>query len=137
VDMASDVQSSPAVLVEYVKLPDPIKTGRYDALGQPSATGNLFVTVRDTAFLWGAFSRQLAAGQRGEMVFINVPGTFLVGASFNEWDPEAVEPKIGSALFSLISIQRGSGIARVVGRNCSQADLWAGAGIVVADDASY
>lgn len=136
-DIATHSNSEPAALVEYIRLPDAIETGRYDNQGRKSDTGNLFITVRDTAFLWGVFSQPLRAGQRGEMVFTNAPGTFLVGISFNEWNPALAEPHVGHAMFTLISAQRGDGIARVVGRNTHGADLHAAAGIVLADDASY
>jgi len=137
VDIATHTKADPPVLVEYIRLPDTIATGRYDAQGRKSDSGNLFITVRDTAFLWGVFSQPLKAGQRGEMVFTNAPGTFLVGISFNEWSPALAEPHVGHALFTLISGQRGDGVARVIGRNTHDSDLYAAAGIVLADDASY
>jgi hypothetical protein len=136
-DIRNEYTSDPPVLAEYVRLPDELYTGRFDALGNESPEGNLFITVRDTAFIWGVFTRLLNAGQRGDMIFTNAPGTFLVGVSFNQWDPSANEPYIGDALFTLISGERGEGVCRVSGRNAGGADLPAAAGIVIADYASY
>lgn len=136
-DILTDIKADPPISVEYIRLPDEIVTGRYDVLGQKSPYGNLFITVKDTAFIWGVFKHALNAGQRGDMIFTNVPGTFLVGVSFTQWDLAANEPCISDALFTLISAQRGDGAVRIIGRNTSEADLCAAAGIVVADDASY
>jgi hypothetical protein len=137
VDIDTENTSTPPVLVEYIRLPDTITTGRFDTDGRSNAKGNLFITVRDTAFLWGVFCYKLNAGQRGEMVFTNVPGTFLVGVSFTEWDDENNEPYLGEALYTLISAQRGEDTVRIVGRYTSSVPLAAADGIVVADDASY
>ncbi len=124
-------------IVEYLRLPDEIVTGRFDATGEPSQDGNLFISVKDTAFIWGAFSTMLSPGQRADMHFNNAPGTFLVGVSFTEWNPELNEPTMGSGLMTLISAERGEGDIRVVGRNDTGADVFAAVGVVVADDASY
>ncbi len=136
-ELIKELVADPPALVDYVRLPDEIVTGRFNAMGERDLNGNLFISVKDTAFIWGVFSYNLDPGQRGDMVFTNVPGTFLVGASFNEWDPRANEPRISGALFTLVAIQRGEGLVRIVGQNASEADLPAAAGIVVADDASY
>jgi len=136
-EVLEDLKADPPVMVDYVRLPDEILTGRYDALGEKDDDGNLFISVKDTSFIWAVFSYNLQAGQRGDMVFTNVPGTFLIGASFNEWDPRANEPRISEALFTIVSIQRGDGVVRIVGQNASGAELPTAAGIVVADDASY
>lgn len=136
-DIQAEFTTEPPVLVEYIRLPNEIVTGRFDALGNESLEGNLFITVKDTAFIWGVFEHVLRAGQRGEIIFTNVPGTFLVGATFTEWNPKANEPRVGDALLTLIAAERGEGAARIVGRNTSRKDLGAAAGIVVADYASY
>jgi hypothetical protein len=125
------------MLSEYIQFPDQIRTGRYDSFGRRNPRGNLFITVKDTSFIWGAFTKPLLAGQYGSITFTNVPGTFLVGASFNEWDAFEQEPKLTTAPFALISAQRGVDTARIIGRNLHDADLPAAVGIVVADDASY
>ena len=130
-------QSDPPVLVEYIRMPDEIVTGRFNSAGHEDPEGNLFITVKDTSFIWGVFTQTLLSGQRGEMTFTNVPETFLVGATFSQWDPVADDPFIGDALFTLISAERGSGTIRITGCNTSGADLPAAVGTVVADDASY
>ena len=130
-------QAEPPVLIEYIRMPDEIVTGRFNAAGKPDQEGNLFITVKDTAFIWGVFTQMLLAGQRGEMTFTNLPDTFLVGGTFTQWDPVADDPFIGSALFTLISTERGAGTLRISGCNSSLADLPAAVGTVVADDASY
>lgn len=130
------VSSAPRI-VEYLRLPDEIVTGRFDAAGERSDEGNLFISVKDTAFIWGAFSTMLGPGQRAEMLFTNAPGTFLVGVSFTEWNPQVNEPTIGSGVMTLVSAERGEGRVRVSGRNDTGADVFAAVGIVVADDASY
>ena len=136
-DVSTTIKAEPPVLVEYIRFLDEIITGRYDAYGSESPTGNLFITCKGTAFSWGVFTRTLNAGQRGDLIFTNVPGTFLVGVSFSQWDPVANEPIVSDALFALISAQRGDGNVRVIGRNLSEADLCTAVGIVVADNAPY
>ncbi len=136
-DIATSFNAEPPVLVEYIRMPDEIVSGRFNARGEEDPEGNLFITVKDTSFIWAVFTQTLMAGQRGDMIFSGVPGTFLVGSAFTEWDPAADEPYVGEGLFALISAERGEGMVRVVGRNAGSADLPAAVGIVVADDASY
>ena len=127
----------PPIRRQYVRFPDRITTGRYDYQGRPDPEGRLLITVRDTAFTWVVFDGPLAAGQEGEMIFLNLPGTFLLGTSFTEWNPALDEPKLADDLFTLVSIERGRGIGRVVGRNTGDVDLHAAVGVVIVDDASY
>jgi hypothetical protein len=136
-DIQTSYKPDPPTIVEYVRMPDEIVTGRFNARGEEDPEGNLFITVKDTSFIWGVFTQTLMAGQRGDFVFTNVPGTFLVGTAFTQWDPAADEPYVGEALFALLSSERGEGIVRVCGRNASGSDLPGAVGIVVADDASY
>lgn len=136
-DLPVTTNAHPPSRREYVSLPSDITTGRYDFKGRPDPDGNLLITTRGTAFTWAVFPERLAAGQEGEMVFVNLPGTFLLGASFTEWNPAAGEPTVSDALFTLTSVERGRGVARVVGRNTHGGDLWAAVGIVIADDAPY
>jgi hypothetical protein len=132
-----EIGASPATRREYVRLPDHITTGRYDFKGRPDPDGHLFITTRGTAFVWAVFPDPLLAGQEGEMIFVNLPGTFLLGVSFNEWNPALDEPTVSDALFTLTTAERGRGVARVVGRNTHDADLRGAVGIVVADNAAY
>lgn len=136
-DIETGIRPAAHTVREYVRFPDTITTGRYDTRGRPDPGGRLLITARGTAFSWCRFDRPLAPGQEGEMVFLNLPGTFLLGVSFTEWNPALEEPSISDALFTLISVQRGNGIGRVVGRNTHDAELQAAVGIVVADDAPY
>lgn len=136
-DLVNSFQPDPPSYREYLRLPDTLTTGRYDHHGQEDAAGRVFVTTRGTAFIWCVFDQRLKAGQEGEMVITNMPGTFLVGVSFTEWDSIHEEPMISNALFTLGSAQRGVGDFRIVGRNTHGADLHAAVGIVVADDAAY
>jgi len=134
------VKEAPAessTLVEYIQFPDQIRTGRYDAFGRRSVRANLYISVKDTSFIWGVFTKPLKPGQLGELNFTNVPGTFLIGVSFNEWDPFEHAPKLGEARFALISIQRAPNRIRAIGRNLHHHETHAAVGIVVADDASY
>ncbi len=93
--------------------------------------------MKDTSFIWGSFTRPLQPGQFGCLTFTNVPGTYLIGVSFNEWDAFDNHPKIGDARFALVSIQRAPGEVRAIGRNLHHKEAQAAVGIVVADDASY
>ena len=130
--------ADPPALVDYIRLPDEIVTGRFDSTGTPSDDQvSLYITVKDTSFMWGIFSYELKAGQLGEMVFTNAPGTFLVGVCFNEWDTESGEPILSKGLLTLVSAQRGEGTFRVIGRNATDRDVYAAVGITVADHASY
>ena len=124
-------------LVDYIALPEVIKLGRYDQLGRPNPGGRCFITPANTAFIWGVFEYRLEPGQQGEMNFTKIPGTFLVGTSFTEWDDKTNLPTITDALLTLIAIQRGDGNIRVVGRNVSNRPIIAAAGIVIGDEAPY
>lgn len=132
-----ELNANPPLLSEKFQFPEQIRDGRYDAFGRRSQQGVLHISVKDTSFIWCVFVQPLKAGQVGEMTLTSVPGTFLAGASFNEWDPEKLEPRIGEARFALVSAQRGPDVVRIIGRNLSNRDLHAAAGIVMADDASY
>jgi hypothetical protein len=134
---AKEAPAESSTLAEFIQFPEQIRTGRYDAFGRRSPRGNLFITVKDTSFIWGAFTKALKPGQLGCLTFTNVPGTFLIGVSFNEWDPFEHAPRISEARFGLISIQRAPEEIRVIGKNLHDQELPAAAGIVVADDASY
>ena len=122
---------------DYVVLPDLIRSGRYDAEGRPSTGGRVFIANANTAFVWSVFECQLEPGQIGSMIFRNAPGTFLVGTSFTEWDPEQNVPRISDALLTLRSAERSEGKIRIVGRNTSSRLVVAAAGIIIGDDAPY
>lgn len=132
-----ELNANPPLLSEKIQFPEQIRNGRYDAFGRRTQQGVLHISVKDTSFIWCVFTQPLKAGQVGEITLTSVPGTFLAGASFNEWDPVRLEPAISDARFQLISAQRGPDTVRIVGRNVSNRDLHAAAGIVIADDASY
>lgn len=136
-DIDNGIRSVPPVVHQYVRLPDDIVTGRYDFKGRPDPDGDLLITTRGTAFVYAVFPEPLEAGQVGEMEFVNLPGTFLLGVTFTEWNPALDEPTLGDSLFTLISAERGRGVGRVVGRNTNDADLWAAVGVVIADNAPY
>lgn len=136
-DLPVDTPANPPSRREYIRLPNDIVTGRYDYQGNPDPSGRLFITTRGTAFCWAVFARPLKAHQEGELIFVNLPGTFLIGVSFTEWNPAEEEPVVSDALLTLTSAERGRGVARVIGRNTHSADLWAAVGIVIADDAPY
>lgn len=123
--------------VDYVRLPNLIRTGRYDGQGHLNPNGRIFVSNANTAFIWSVFEFYLEPGQRGSMIFSNVPGTFLIGTSFTEWDPEQHAPTITDALLTLNSIERAEGKIRVVGRNASNRSIAAAVGIIIGDDAPY
>ena len=125
------------IRVDYLALPDVIKFGRYDRYGRSAPGGRCFITPAGTAFIWGVFEFKLEPSQQGEMNFTNIPGSFLVGTSFTEWDEKTNLPTITDALLTFIAIQRGDGNIRVVGRNVSNRPIIAAAGIVIGDGAPY
>jgi hypothetical protein len=154
-DFFSDNEADPPVLTEYIRLPDMVplpdpyaqimrgpapylEPGLYDAHGKK--LGGLKETIPEArvviefagvSLVWGVFSVPLLAGQRGDMIFTNVPGTGPQTPFFNEWDTAACLPRVGEALFTLIACQRGRGVTKVVGRNTYGADLHAAAGFIV------
>jgi hypothetical protein len=151
----SDNGADPPVLTEYIRLPDMtplpdpyaqimggpapyLEPGLYDAYGKklgglkekiPEA--RLVIEFAGVSLVWGIFSTPLLAGQRGDMVFTNVPGTGPQTPFFNEWDPLECVPRVSDALFTLIACQRGRWVTKVVGRNTYGADLPAAAGFIV------
>jgi len=145
-------------MVEYIRLPDMVvlpdsyakamrlkpgsarymEPGFYDGdgnklgdLADHVANAKVVIEFAGVSFVWAAFSNQLEAKQRGDMLFENLPGTAPVTPFFSEWDPLASEPRIGSARFTLMSAQRARNAVKVVGRNDGDADLFAAAGFIV------
>jgi hypothetical protein len=82
-------------------------------------------------FIWGVFKHKLRAGQRGDLIFHNCPGTAPITSFFNEWDTSTNLPIIGDALFELVSSQRGRNIAKVSAINHSNKDLVVAAGYII------
>lgn len=134
-DLERDSQLS--ARLEHVTLPRHVTTGRYDRKGRPDPRGAVRITTRGTAFTWVPFERPLQPGEAGEMVFRNLPGTFLLGVSFTAWDAARGEPVLSDGLMTLISAERGRSRGRVVGRNTHHEAVHAAVGIVIADDAPY
>lgn len=153
-DILTAQRADPAVLVEHVRLPKMVplpeayakvmgperylEPGLYDAYGNklgglqeviPEA--RVVIEYAGVNFVWGVFSLPLLAGQKGDMIFTNVPGTSPLTAFFNEWDRGQCVPRISDALFTLIACQRGRNVARVVGQNTFGADLTVAAGFIV------
>lgn len=158
-EISTSYKSNPPVLVEYIRLPEMVplppnyaqlmgpekylEPGFFDEFGNklgglhdnisPEKADRVRVVIEfaGVTFVWGVFSRPLLAGQRGSMLFTNVPGTGPITPFFNEWDTDQCLPRVGDALFTLIASQRGRGTAKVVGQNTYGADLTAAAGFIV------
>lgn len=83
-----DHEAKPPIVAERVRMPDPLRAGRFNALGEEDPEGNLFVGMGSgICHTWAAFSEPLAPGQRGEMTFTNMPGSYVNTGNFTEWVP--------------------------------------------------
>ena len=72
--------------VEYIRLPDLVRAGRYNRFGVEDPDGNLFMGLGGgICHLWGVFPNGLAPGQRGVMTFTNVAGSYPVTGNASEW----------------------------------------------------
>ncbi len=118
--------------------PSYMEEGVYDAFGRRLgnltdrvANGRVYIEFAGVTFIWAVFNAPLRPGQRGDMLFTNIPGTAPITPFFTEWDMSSGFPRIGSALFTLIAAQRSNGAAKVVGRNAGDADLPAAAGLII------
>jgi hypothetical protein len=118
-----------------------LEPGLYDGFGRKLGTlrethpdARIVIQFAGVTFVWGVFSRRLAPGQEGWLTFENVPGVMPITPFFNEWDRKRSEPKLGDALLPLLSSERGRGVARVAGRNESDGDVLAAAGLIVSQD---
>lgn len=152
---------TPNILSETLRLPDMVlmpedfakvlgrdpattkylEPGLYDRRGKklgeldeviPEA--RVVVEFAGVTFIWGVFSRPLNAGEQGWLSFKNVPGTTPITPFFSEWDHDNCVPRLGDALLTLLSAQRGRDRARVVGRNEFHGPVPAAAGYIVAQD---
>lgn len=149
-------------LVNYVTLPDMtpmpskywrdllrqtdpvnyLKPGVYDAHGKwlcdlkqkvpPSA--RVIVEFAGVTFIWGVFSKPLRAGQRGDMIFRNMPGTGPITPFFTEWDRETGYPRLSDAILTLIAAMTGRNMARLVGQNIYSAERAAAAGFIISQN---
>ncbi|HEV2990755.1 MAG TPA: hypothetical protein VG759_20120 [Candidatus Angelobacter sp.] len=154
-----DVKAEPLTVTNYITLPDlvrlpdnyvkvmrqdPSVPHYYMAPGYYDENGNKLGELKDkvsnarvvvefagVTFVWGAFEELLEAGQRGDMIFHNVPGTAPITPFFSEWSPDESAPRISPTLFGLLAAQRGRNEARVVGQNLGNADLPAAAGFII------
>jgi hypothetical protein len=103
-------------LVEQLRLPDRIAAGRYNSLGEPDPAGNLILGIGSgICHLWGAFSKPLLPGQRAQMDFTNVPGSYPVTGGFSEWIPgppggsaHAIDTGFGGARYKLLKWESGT-----------------------------
>jgi hypothetical protein len=77
-----------SMVVEYVRLPDVIEPGRYDAFGRKDPDGNLLLGIGSgICHMWAVFKNGLRPGQIGSMTFSNVPGSYALTGNFTEWQP--------------------------------------------------
>lgn len=155
-------KAGPPVLVDYVTLPDMtpmpskywrdllrqtdpvdyLKPGIYDGYGKwlgdlkqkVPPEGRVIIEFAGVTFVWGVFSQPLRAGQRGDMIFRNMPGTGPITPFFTEWDIEAGYPRVGDAIITLIASMTGRNIARLVGQNLYSEDLSAAAGFIISQN---
>ena len=100
--------------------PSYMEEGVYDAFGRRLgnltdrvANGRVYIEFAGVTFIWAVFNAPLRPGQRGDMLFTNIPGTAPITPFFTEWDMSSGFPRIGSALFTLIAAQRSNGAAKV------------------------
>ena len=156
--------AEPPVLIDYVTLPemtpmpsqywrdllrqtDPVdylKPGLYDGYGKwlgdlkqkPPPETRVIVEFAGVTFVWGVFSQPLRAGQRGDMIFRNMPGTGPITSFFTEWDIDSGYPRVSDAIFTLIASMNGRNIARIVGQNLYTEDLPAAAGFIISQNAN-
>lgn len=81
-------KTNASMVVEYIRLPDVIEPGRYDAYGRPDPDGNLFLGLGSgIVHMWGVFKGGLQPGQIGSMTFTNVFGSYALTGNFSEWLP--------------------------------------------------
>lgn len=99
---------APPSVTGYLRLPDKIEPGRYNAMGQPDPDGNLFLGMGSgIVHIWGAFTEPLRPGQRGDMTFTNVPGTYAVTGNFSEWIPGPGGPSPHAVMRKDLGAPRG------------------------------
>src|SRR5437868_5248148 len=94
-------RARPAVIVDYVRLPDKLEAGAYnvygDEVGSQGTAGDdpnesrvrVVIELSPPApiyHIWGVFSDDLEPGQEGAMNFLNLPGDLPVAGAFTEWD---------------------------------------------------
>lgn len=92
-DDYADSWDSPVTVARSVRLPDRIEPGRYNAVGQADPGGNVFIGVGSgIVHIWATFPGGLAPGQRGDMTFLNAPGSYAVTGNFTAWSPGPAGP---------------------------------------------
>jgi hypothetical protein len=128
----------PEIVLQYIKLPDKLENGNYDSLGQkvgPNEPASLTLYMLPGGPFppwqcWGVFKGDLAPGQYGSLAFLNVPGSAVPGGAFTEWDRRKNEPSFTDKLMVLYSVSRGTGVARIIGRNDSAHPVAVAAGLL-------
>ena len=91
----------------------------------------LVIEYAGVNLVWGVFERQLAPGERGDMLFKNTPGSGPITPFFNEWDTVGHLPRVADAFFALVASMRGKQIAKIAGVNTHNSHRWAAAGMIV------
>jgi hypothetical protein len=130
-------------IIEKVHLPTfpPFQpqAGRYDAQGNKSPDGNVFVVVvGPTAQVWAVFKQPLLPNQSAAMIFENVPGSGLLDTIVSQWieggngelGENFNQPNAGEAVIVYLGRQRDKGRVKVAGRNSSRAKVSAAAGLL-------
>lgn len=128
----------PPDVLRYLKLPDKLASGFFDEYGHQVGAGGrpsvvLFSLPGDPPpwQCWGVFEKDLEPGQRGFLIFTNVPGQAVPGGAFTEWDRKSSTPFFtADRLMLLYSVQRSLGAARIIGRNDSGTRTAAAAGLL-------
>lgn len=125
-------------VVDYVRLPDELEIGLYDQFGNPlpdsAVPARLVVDLTPPApiyHFWAVFARPIAPGTVGIMTFLNLPGDLPASGAFTEWDRGENVPVLRDAVLTRMSVQRGTGAARVAARNDSPDPRVCAAGIVI------
>jgi len=136
---ASSLEKGLPMIFARVRLPDRPKNGRYNALGRPDDAGNVFVVeIGPTIHAWAVFPEDLRPGQAGTMIFDNVSGSGILDVIVSQWlrggkgplGQNLNQPHAGEAVILHLARQRAKGAVKVVGRNSSQAEVSAAAGLL-------
>lgn len=121
-----------SIVSNFQELPENLWSNLLTADGEwYSDDKRLFVKrVGGMGYIWGVFDTPLKPQQIGEMTFSNVRGTLPISASFGEWSAQGNKPHLGSAHYNLVSVQRGTNVARIRGLNTYGASLVSAAGLI-------
>ena len=116
INLVVDHADSCPTIVEQLRLPDRIAAGRYNSHGELDLGGNLFIGIGSgICHIWGVFSRPLVPGQRAQMDFTNVPGSYPVTGAFSEWilgppgqSSHTIDTGFGGSRYKILKWEKGT-----------------------------